>query len=331
MAIVNKSIKSSGGDYTSLSLFEAALPVAGSDTWIGSYDEAFTDTTAVTFTGIGGSVAVEVTVAEAYRCKGAVTGSHAELVVTGAGAVRAIFNEHPLVTIRYLRISRVGAGAGSYTIVESAISGNPLYDSCTFIRRDGAATGGELLVCNAGGGARFRNCFFVASGYNSGALSVCNNVAGTPALYNCTFFVPDGTVANIYSTSATCVTDMRNCLGVKAAGATVTAVYSGAGARWSVASTKNAASDSTGTTPSADGYNTVAVTVITTQTVGSEDLHFVDYVSMIAAGAGSVLSSIFTVDIDGDTRRGWFTGADCIATTGDSGRKGVRLHMRLGL
>lgn len=313
MAVFNYTIKSSGGDYTSLSAFEAALPAVGSDTYIATYDEAMTDTTAVTFTGIGGSIVVEVTVAEAYRCEGAVSGSHAELVVSGAGAARTIWNQHPTLTIRHLRIVRDGAGGGSYTLVDSAASGSPLYDSCTFIRRAAAATGGELMVCNAAGGPEFRNCFFVASGFNNGGLNVFNNVAGTPKFYNCTIFVADGTVAHINSSGGTCVTDCRNCLIIKAAGATAGNCYNGAAARWSVSCTKNAATDASATTPSADGYNSVSATSIKVPTVGSEDLHFANSAAMVAVGAGADLSGMFTVDIDGQLRSAWYTGGDYVA------------------
>lgn len=331
MADVNKSIKTSGGDYTSASLFEAALPAAGSDRWIGTYEEAFTDTTAVTFTGIGGSVSVVLTVAEAFKCKGAVSGSHAALSVTGAGASRTISNQHPLLTVTHLRIVRDGAGGGSYAIVDGATSGTPIYESCTIIRRNGGATGGEAIVTNAAGGAIFRNCFIVASGCNAAGVSVCNFAAGTPAIMNNTFFLADGTVASSVLSSGTAVTDARNNLCLEAAGATSAACYSGAGARWSGDSTKNAASDTTGTTPSGDGYNSKAVTSILTQTVGSENLHFVSSAEMIACGSGSNLSSLFSTDIDGEVRSGWYTGADWLPTAPDGGGRGLRLGMRLGL
>lgn len=331
MADVNKSIKTSGGDYTSASMFEAALPAAGSDRWIGTYEEAFTDTTAVTFTGIGGTVSVVLTVAAAFRCKGAVTGAHAELAVTGAGASRTLWNQHPLFTAQHLRIIRDGAGGGSYAIVDSAISGTPIYESCTIVRRNGGATGGEAIVTNAGGGAIFRSCFIVASGYNAAGLSVCNFAAGTPAIMNNTFFLSDGTVASTVISSGTAVTDARNNLCLEAAGATSAACYSGAGARWSVSSTKNAASDTTGTTPSGDGHNSKAVTSIISQTVGSEDLHFVTSAEMVACGDGSNLGGLFTTDIDGEVRGGWFTGADGYPPANSNARRGLGLRMRLGL
>jgi hypothetical protein len=65
---VTKSIKSSGGDYSSLSSWEAALPATLTDNQVAEYQEAFADTTACTINGVTvGSYTILVTVATGYR------------------------------------------------------------------------------------------------------------------------------------------------------------------------------------------------------------------------------------------------------------------------
>lgn len=304
MATFNYTIKSSGGDFTSLSAFEASLPGSGTDTYIATYDEALSDTTNVRFNGIGVGNTIVVTVAAAYRCKGQLSGSHAELRYTGSGNVRTLWNDgsHGF-TVEHLRIIRDGSGGGSYTLVDSSF-GSPVYKNCTFVRLN-VGNGGELAVTNIAGTPAFYNCVFAMQGMNVSGLHMVQIAAGTSKLYNCTFIARDcPTMLMLLASSGSGTIDARNCVLLKD-NASTNACASGS---YSGGSNRNATVD--GSAPGSNPQTWISIASIASwQPPDQMNPDWASRTRMVEAGVGEDLSSVFTDDITGKTRTEWFKGA----------------------
>ena len=318
MATISKTIASSGGDYTSLSLAEASIPGSGTDDYVFTYIEALSDTTPVTIS-FGATNTMTVDVQEAYRCNGAVSGSHAELVYAVADATATILNTGSgNVTINNLRIERDN-GNDNFALCFYRSAGNGLIklDGCTIIRRCAGGVDSGFAIYDYPDSATaimtICNCFIVDAGRNNAASGCVAAVANSRMqFFRNTVFMPDGTsLALIRSAAAIC--DARENVVLKAAGATCATVYlADSGGSFSGDSTNNVSSDTTapGSSPMT---NKAAADLLTTLTVGSEDLHYPTRAAMLTLTEGADLSATTgTVDIDGDTIEGWYPGADYV-------------------
>lgn len=314
MGTISKTIASSGGDYTSRSLAEASIPGSGADDYIFTVNEAFTDTTPVAIS-FGGTNTMEVTVAEAYRCKGAVTGTHAELKYTTNDLNDLVSTTVGLnVTWRHDRLIRQGAADASVDVFDAGHSaGTVTLDRCTLV---GDACFGRVLRVVASGNLTVMGCFFVdRNSFGATSDIIFWRTAGTSKFYRNTLFISEearlgGLRANLTGTSV----DAQQNLIIKAAAATLTngCFYADGGGAFAAGCDANGASDAT--SPGTNENDNLAPgDVLTTLTVGSENLHYPSYAAMTALTEGSDLSATAgTEDIDGDGIEGWYPGADYV-------------------
>jgi hypothetical protein len=332
MAVQNKTIASSGGDYTSLSLGEAAIGSSNADTWTFTYVEALADTTRCAFSAASFTGTIDVTVSAAYRCKGARTGSHASLVngtVDGNASIQVLMTS---VRIAHLRIGKTGTGTGQ--AIEFGVYGaapNCSLKNCTVFKSGGGA-GAVLLVADAPNIVVSGN-YFIQDGKTSGPIvDLHHQPAATVAMkfYRNKVFQSDGTATSYVqvrgTTSHTVDAQQNVCL--YASGATQTnGYYLGANGAWAAGSDHNV-SGLAANAPGTNGTNSVlAADVYTTLTVGSENLDYVSYAAMSAFGTGNDLSAdVGSTDIKGNTIAEWYPGADYVAApiAASTGRRGLR-------
>lgn len=309
MATINKTIASSGADYTSMSLFEASIPGSGSDDYVGTYTEALSDTTAVTIS-FGGTNTMTVDVSAAYRAKGAVSGSHAELVPASG---TAISNQMPGVTIKNLRIS--SSNAYAFLMVHNGNDVKLLNN--TFVSRGHNV--GDVEFEGNGTGIVIAGNYFITSGGTNKAdvIGLYRAAAGAGyKLYRNKIFIASGTInaaIGAIRVYGACDVDARQNIVVKASGATMAKAYGLFDtATWNASSDSNVASDTTA--PGTNANNSeVPADVFTTLTVGSEVLDYPSRTKMQEQHAGSDLSAtVGTTDLKGNTINVWYPGADYV-------------------
>lgn len=339
MADISKTIASSGGDYTSLSLAEASIPNSSADNFTLTYVEAFTDTTQCAFSVTGFTGTILVTVAEAYRCNGAVAGSHAEIVWNSATNISTIQVLLKNLTIQHLRIEKTGTNGAPIDLGVYGASDNAKLLNCTLIRRNAAALN-VMQLYNAPS-AVIAGCYFLCSGKTSGAIvDLHHNPAATSTakFYRNTLYQPDGTADSYVQVRGTTglTVDAQQNVCLHGSGATQTNGYHlGTNGAWDAASDHNV-SGKAADAPGTNGTNSaVAASVIAGATLGSENLDYVSYAAMSALGTGNDLSAtVGSTDIHGDTISGWYPGADYIAAPAATAQNvggGMRLGFGLGL
>lgn len=314
MATINATIASSGGDYTSRSLAEASIPGSGADDYVFTVNEAFTDSTPVVVS-FGGTNTMEITVAAAYRCEGAVSGAHAELKYAVNDLNDLVSTTVGLnVTWRHDRLIRQGASDASVDVFNIAHSaGTVTLDRCTLI---GDACYGRTLRIIATSHVTVMGCFIVdRNSFGNAADIIFWRTTGTSKFYRNTLFISEearlgGLRANNTGTSV----DAQQNLIIKAAAATLTngCFYADGGGAFAAGCDANGATDAT--SPGTNENDNLAPgDVLTTLTVGSENLHYPSNAAMVALTAGSDLSAtVGTTDIDGDLIAGWYPGADYV-------------------
>ena len=337
MATINKTIAASGGDYTSLALAEASIPGSGTDTYIFTYTEALSDTTPVTCS-FGSSNTMEVDVSAAYRCNGAVSGSHAEIRYEVANDTDTL--DLSLATIRNLRIVRKNntTGAGDVVNMVSTSTNFATLDRCTIVSNTNAGRGLRILYTSTGV-ATVKGCFIVDTARPAGGAAndvvFLRSTGSVPIFYRNTMFIASNTASSLLNAEASgTVVDARQNMLIKAAGATLTngCYYASSSGTYGAGCSANASSgtDTPENTTANESLSPAAV--LTTLTVGSENLHYPSYAAMTALTAGSDVSATTgTVDIDGDTIAAWYPGADYVeapATPGSASGSGVGLSFR---
>jgi hypothetical protein len=300
------TVKSSGGDYTSLN---AALAGESgnlvTNTRILTIEcYAMTDTTSAT-TGSGyttsASYYLHITVPTAERHGGVWNSGKYRLRTTNAYA------QTLTIGVSYMRITGMqvlnaattnGDGAVRLTGTGNASSSSILFDQC-LLSTTGTRTGYNRGVWISSGLVTLRNCVVISSADRAVSMSYGTN-APTVVLENCVCI--GGTYGVIQGDSTVTA---RNCY---ASGAT--AAYSG-----TMTLTTCASSDATGST----GLQNVAysTSTFTSVTAGSEDFSLVSGSALIDTGTD--LSATFTVDIAGTTRSGtWDVGAFTYTASGGS-------------
>lgn len=316
MATINKTIASSGADYTSASLFEASIPGSGADTYIGTYTEALSDTTPLA-TSFGSSNTMELDVQDAYRCKGAVSGSHAELRYEVANDTDT--TDLALCTVRNLRIVRKNntTGAADAVNIVSSSTNFAILDRCTIITDTNV--GRAVRILNTGAGvATVKGCFIVDRNRPVGGAGVdvvfLRSTGAVPIFYRNTIFLANNTADSLLNANLTGTSvDARQNMLIKAAGATATngCYYASSSGAYSGSCSANASSGTDTPENTTANENLAPGDVLTTLTVGSENLHYPSRANMLALTAGSSLSgTVGTVDLDGDTINAWYPGAD---------------------
>ena len=297
---ITKTIKSSGGDYTTVAAWEAAQQgdlVALDEIHVGEIYDVNT-TAALTIDGSTTDATryMVLTVNSANRHAGKWDTAFQNFQVSSTGA--AIANSDDYTRISWVQVRNTSGSAikssNTGTYIEQVICTGSAGSSNHGI--DLASTATNCVLTNiivhgchnginssAGTGAVISNCTTVAnrragiSSSNAAALAVKNHYSGG----NTTFNYAEGGSANISSWTFT--TSMSS----------------------------NTESTESGLTNSI-AYSTANFTNVT---AASEDLHLVTGSALIDVGTD--LSGSFTIDIDGVTRTGtWDVGADEYVTVG---------------
>jgi len=311
-----KTIKSSGGDYSSLSAWEAGqqkVISAGNTEQAECYN--FQDTTGIIIDGwttvATGYIRIYTPSTERHT---GTRGTGYRLVVSGAG-VDAINNAEEYVRLEGLELKASGSGASGFDhsgSISATVSDQRI-ESCLVY--ECAAAG----VWMGDGIVKVSNCIIVG---NTGDGITCDfgNTGGTFYLYNNTLCA--NTAYGINRTNSTVNAKNNYC------GGNTTADYTGA----FNTKTKCASSDTSGTASyQSIAYSTSAGAYFTSVTAGSQNLHIglSSALKDVADDLSGDASYPITVDIDGTTRSGsWDIGADeyVSAAVGGPGASFIRLN-----
>ena len=298
------TVKSSGGDYTSLSNAEAGeqgdLPTLDRQLDIECY--AFSDTTIVNITGwtTDATRYIRIFTPIAERHDGKWNDSKYKITQSSAYGF-AITNLEEYVRLEGIQVRMSNTSTDGYGCISSKPPGGASSDVrvadciCWSSTTSTSGTDGPAVACG-GGNLLVRNSVIIG-GYR-GASSAYNVATPSLTLHNVTVVNSNDigieTGTSIYITATNVYV-----------GGTGGESYGGSGSSFS----KTTCMHSTATTFSGStksiAYSTANFTNVT---ASSEDLHLVSGSALI--GAGTDLSGTFTTDIDGETRSAWDVGAD---------------------
>ncbi len=319
---ITKTIKSSGGDYTSLSAWEAAMQkdLVTADEISVAECYNFQDTTAVLISGwvTDPTRYIRIYTPTSERHNGT-AGTGYRLIVTSAQSLR-VRESH--VRVEGLETKAVTTGySGIVVDNDTAMEAAPyiLIDACLI--HDCGTYGVYLGRCGSSGyPLHLRNTIIYKCG-SYGIIATWGNAPAIVEIYNCT--VAQATTYGIRKDSSSAVVGVKNC-------------YAGAsGTDYSTVSTwdtftTNASSDTTGTAGlQSIAHSTSSGAYFTNITAGSENYHI--GASSALKDVGTDLSATFTNDIDGATRSGtWDIGADEYTTGGSTYNESVTLGTSAG-
>jgi parallel beta-helix repeat protein len=306
-ATITKTIKSSGGDYTSVVTWESTEQgdlVTADEIRVGEcYDLNQTAVATIDGSTTDATRYLKLTVNPAARHAGVYSTAAGKFYWTNAATNQILVISDPFTRVEYLQIRNTHATAGEGVIRIDADS--VLVEQCIgWHTAPGAADTAAGVSATANGtNARIRNCALYSNRHG-----IYINTAAGCEVDNCSC------VAN--------VTGVRTTVGVNLVlknsymgGNTTRDLDEGASPNVGWAITTSMASDAqsseTGLTNSI-AYSTANFTNVT---AGSVDLHLVTGSALIDQGTD--LSGSFTVDMDGVTRTGtWDVSADSYEVAG---------------
>lgn len=301
---VTKTIKASGGDYSSLAAWISSLPtdLVGTDTIQQAEVYAFTDTTGITFSGfnVDATHYIRVYAAPGEGHSGYFDPSKQLLSVTNTNGITLrsgfVFLEGLQLQLTATNSSQLvydnSSSAGlvarlTNCLLKGVISGGSGYGTGVY----GYSVVGnsiiELINCAIWG-------FYNQNYPTSGSFGV-SNMYSDVRMYNCTVY---NCGVNVKTNSATYLTTVVNCVSF----ASKVADYSGAAGNYQNTS-NNASGDSSapGTSPLIGQTLANFAFVSTTET----DPGFLDIGSastLITSGVNNPLSGVYSTDIHGRTR-----------------------------
>jgi hypothetical protein len=308
--VPTKTIKSAGGDYTTVALWEADTDndLAGTGENIGEIYDVNT-TAAITIAGATNTDATNfrhLTTAAANRHAGVWDTGKSNFQVSATNVF--IFVSEAFARISYLQAKNTHAtlGGGVYRLDANSTQILQCIGWQTASATGDTAAG---VYLNSGGtGQIVRNCVFYANR---------NGI-----------FANHGSASSISIENTTCV---GNTFGVRSslnAALTIKNVYCGGNSSddYNEAATTGWSSWTGTTCMCEDAITETGLTSgiafdtsnFTNVTAGSIDVHLVTGSALI--GAGTDLSGSFSVDVDGDTRSSWDVGADEFVAAGGGGR-----------
>lgn len=327
-AEIIKTIKSSGGDYTSLSAWEAArnADLTVSDTIETAECYNFTDTTGVIIQGwtTDPTRYIKIYTPTAERHTGT-AGTGYRLIVSGARALQ-IREGH--VRTEGLEIRASGDFSGIHVDNPDALPASPyiLVKDCLVYNCGSTAGLYHGIYLGRCGAASYPMNIINTVIYGckgDGIRADSGNAAAIVDILNCT--VNNNAGYGIRKNSNSTTVQVKNCY----AGANTTADYSSSSGTWT-AFTTNASSDTTGTSGlQSIAHSTSSGAYFTNVTAGSENYHI--GASSALKDVGTDLSATFTTDIDGATRSGtWDIGADEITAGGSTYNESLTLGVSAG-
>lgn len=282
------TVKSSGGDYSSLSSAEAGEQgdLVSLDRQLDIECYSMSDTAAVTVNGwtTDATRYVRIFTPSAERHDGKWNTSKYRLELNAAYVAPLTLNE-AYTRVEGLQIKQTGVSGATVQMCDECV-----LDAC--IVWSSSSTSGGLNTANVAAAAacRLQNSVVMGAGGSTGVSGGYNRAMNAD---NCTI----SGWANGYSVSGAGGSAARNCYSGNNTGSD----YSGG------TLTTCASEDLTGTS----GLRSIAYSTanFVSVTGGSEDFHLVSGSALIDVGTD--LSATFTTDIDGATRSGtWDIGAD---------------------
>jgi hypothetical protein len=290
------TVKSSGGDYSSLSAWEAGTQ--GTLTEIATAEVyGMSDTTACTIAG-------STVTSSFYRRVVPASGAEAQMPpntsgtaydLNGSGGTRLTVDEQ-YARIGAIQVRNTGTAANSEGVFVGA--SNALFER-TYASSAVGGNVGHAYYLSGPSGVIFRNCVGAVPSTSHVDSAAWSHDVATYTCQNCTAIGGSGGYGFRVWTNASVLT---NCLASMNGGGT--AFYSSSGT-WHASTNYNAASDATA--PGANSRNSQTFTFVN---AASYDWHL----ASTDAGAkdyGTDLSGTFTTDFDGVTRSGsWDIGAD---------------------
>lgn len=326
MAVITTSIQDEGGDYSSITAWEADLDNAGvysaSDDAVGSIDDnfLFAENPVINGGGTIGLATIKLTVGSGVRHDGT-EGSGARL----EGDIGVSVTD---VTIEWLEIFSAGSSYYCIRAAHASVSNRTLVDKCILHGIDYSGSQSQIYALGDNSGAiEARNCIIYDIVHNGTGTRHVSGIYGASAsrqihIYNCTIhdIVCNTTSGNAYGFSFTDSTAhiVKNCVVTDPSGST-----SGTKQCYSLSAPSNAvmeynlASDTSASGTGSLDSKTSANQFVNTG-AGTEDLHL--KTGADAINAGTDLSGTFTDDIDADTRGAvWDMGADDTLTAAGGG------------
>lgn len=302
--MATRTVKPSGGDYTTLSAWEAGRQgdLTGLGPEIAECSGNLSDTTAVTIDGWTTTATdyIQIITPQADRHAGAwdTTKYRLEASVIFSRVLRIL---EDFVRLEGLQLAQTNTTTDAYEAVEYTGSANNsavgLIDACIIKSvSTNTANGNAVIIQNTQGTYTLRNSVLYTTG--SDALNCSIAFVGTRAcnIDNCTLI---GTTYGLESGAYDTIT-VRNTY---AHGGTD--AYTGSGITRTTCAHSSATSF-TGSTASIAHSTANFISV----TGGSQDYHLQSGASATLLTGGTDLSGTFTVDIDNQTRVDWGIGAD---------------------
>ncbi|HHL39623.1 MAG TPA: hypothetical protein ENJ37_03885 [Deltaproteobacteria bacterium] len=305
---VVKTVKASGGDYTSLAAWEAGeqRDLVTADEIAVAECYAFTDTSApVTIAGAWTVdstryVHIRVPAPEQHNGGDWSSGPGGYTLLRNASWSVCLEVDAPYTKVDGVYATTTGANSNGFRVDAD----NVVFNRCIAENTSGApGTSAQGFTWLSAGGANTfaaRNCIARGFYYNFYPATDGTEIS------NCTSY---GGEYGVFRAGNAPV--VRNTIAVSAK----TAPFEVNGGSWGAGTDHNLSDTATATGGANDLTNKSAANQFVSVTSGSEDLHLKSTAD--AVGAGADLSSLFTDDIDGDTRSApWDMGADEYVSAG---------------
>jgi len=301
-----KTVKASGGDYTTLQAAINACPsditAAGTnETWEIECYSSVTGSNSITISGktTDATHYIRIYTPQAERHNGISGGFAVETAGYSPGI--SVQNDH--VRIEGIRFA-LGTNHASSIHITGAAARNVLIAECVLVD---TVYGGVRITSVTGGTISLRNCVNRRGNGNFAVLVYASSGSGyTVRAYNCTAYTTESTADGnrLFWNNAGVTCIAKNCLGVSGGGSNV---FTGTWSSWS----HNNSSDST-----APGTNATTSWSHNFTDAANGDLSLTSEVAGTDLSADADLP--FSIDITGATRSGWSRGAFEYAPAGGS-------------
>lgn len=325
---VTHTIKSSGGDYTSLTSWEAAQQrnlvtvdeIAVAECY-GFVDEQTTSTTVSGWTtGINNYIEIRAHPSAKATLPMTTDGSRYLLRVTPATSATGLSVQQQYTRVYDIQVENVGGNANNFGFIPTT---NTTFRNC--ISRVLNGDGGRAWFFQGVSGVRLQNCIAIVNTADNGNGRAFQHDNATVQYDNCTaIFAGTGVGFNTNGNTANGII-FRNCLSVNLTRNTRCYEVSGTGLSGTAAidlikSTNNVSNDG-----SALGVNPRVNQRPIFVNVAIQNFHL-DWMDAVAQGNGANLSASdtgsFSDDFDGNTRTTWHIGAVGVTNSPNAVRLG---------
>lgn len=305
MAEIISNIASSGGDFTTWSAWEAAIPANPTDDYTGNglLEETITDSLVINVSNSNNRI---IKMTSGIDHQGDFTKGHNfRHIAVDDGNIQV--QTTGTIIIEKLRLTKEST-LGSSAAVNINSSTPTVHVRQCLIRTISVNEARALRATGAGQTCYFYNNFLWDSGATTNEWNQFGN--GTVYFYNNTFLQTSGTRLRCVNRASGTMTCTNNVL-LKLGGATQTAPFAG-----TMTADSNSVWDTNTYGTNCKNANDLAAladaSILKDNSAVTPDLHFKSVTDMNNTGTGADLSGTFTTDIDGTTRGVWTRGADYI-------------------